>query len=399
MTLPSITTFLLGKQYIGIEHFTLNNEDKVSLLLIENKKEGLVIDKKDRVNYNGKIAEKWDVKLPFFLIINTNQVIQKEVSGIESSDEKLLHKAFPNTNWDEFYYEIWRLKSKSIIAITRKSYVNDLLKNYENQKITITGISLGVCSVADMIDYTLNEQQLLTNHQIIAIKEENQIITTGTQESALVYNINGLEIENRQLLAFSGLLRLIMNSTFNTGSIVFYSNALYDNYNQKTFFNKGIKIMVAVILVILVFNFMFFSHYYKLAQETSETLLVNKSSIEDITKIKQRIIVKEEKVKNISGKTTSQSSLIINEIANKVPSSILLTELTFNPLEKKVKTEEPIIAHEKIITISGTTIANESFTNWVEEIEKLKWIDKVLITHFGKNDANETAFSIKLTLK
>lgn len=157
--------------------------------------------------------------------------------------------------------------------------------------------------------------------------------------------------------------------------------------------------MVAVILVILVFNFMFFTHYYKLAQETSETLLVNKSSIEDVTKIKQRIIVKEEKVKNISGKTISQSSLIINEIASKVPHSILLTELTFNPLEKKVKTEEPIIAQEKIITISGTTIANESFTNWVEEIEKLKWVDKVLITHFGKNDANETAFSIKLTLK
>ncbi|WP_264536554.1 general secretion pathway protein [Flavobacterium sp. N1736] len=399
MALPSITTILLGKQYMGIEHFTLNNEDKIALLLIENKKEGLVIDKKDRVNYNGKIAEKWDVKLPFFLIINTNQVIQKEVSGNDSSDDKLLHKAFPNTNWDEFYYEIWRLKTKSIIAITRKSYVNDLMKNYENQKITIAGISLGVCPIVDTIDYTPNEDYLNTNNQIISKKEDNQIIAVSTQESAIIYNINGLEIENRQLLAFSGILRLIMNSTLNTGSIISYSETLYNDYNQKTFFNKGIRIMVGVILVILVFNFMFFTHYYKLAQETSETLLVNKSSIEDVTKIKQRIIVKEEKVKNISGKATSQSSLIINEIANKVPSSILLTELTFNPLEKKVKIEEPIIAQEKTIAISGTTIANEAFTNWVEEIEKLKWVDKVLITHFGKNDANETAFSIKLTLK
>lgn len=398
MTLPSITNFLLGKHYIGVEHFTLNTEDKIALLLVEKKKEGLVIAKKDRVNYNGKIAEKWDPKLPFFLIINTNQVIQKEVSGIEASDEKLLHKAFPNTNWEEFYFEIWRLKTKSVIAITRKSYLNEIISNYQNQKIAIAGISLGICSIAEIINYT-EETEIFTNHQVVSRQEQNQIVASSSQDSVISYNINDLQIENRQLLAFSGILRLIMNTTLNTGSIVSYSEELYDSFNQKVFFAKSLKMMIAILFVILVLNFLFFSHYYKLAQETSETLLVNKSSIEDVTKIKQRIVVKEEKVKNIVGKTVSQSSLIINEIANRVPSSILLTELTFNPLEKKIKLEEPILTQEKTITISGTTIANEAFTTWVEQIEKLNWVDKVLITHFGKNEANETAFSIKLTLK
>jgi len=398
MGLPSINSLLLGKQYIGIEHFTLNSEDKVSLLLVENKKEGLVIAKKDRVNYNGKIAEKWDSKLPFFLIVNTNQVIQKEVSGIDPSDEKLLHKAFPNTNWEEFYFEIWRLKTKSIIAITRKSYLDEMLANYVAQKISIAGISLGICSIAEIVDYT-TETEFYTNHQAVSRQEQNQIITSEALESAVIYNINDLQLENRQLLAFSGILRMIMNNTPNTGSVVSYNEELYDVYNQKVFFSKGLKVMVAVVFVILVLNFLFFSHYYKLAQETSEILLVNKSSVEDVNQLKKRIIVKEEKVKSILGKTTSQSSLMINEIARKVPSSIVLTELAFNPLEKKVKLEEPILVQERTITISGTTIANEAFTRWVEEIEKLNWVDKVLITHFGKNEANETAFSIKLTLR
>lgn len=397
MTEFSLHNFLLGKQYIGIEHFTINNEDKVALLLVEKQKEGLVISKKDRVSYNGKIAEKWDTKLPFFVVINSNQVIQKEVLGVEPSDEKLLHKSFPNTNWDEFYYEIWRLKTKSVVAIARKSYVTALLEDYQNQKITIAGISLGVCSIADIIAYT-EENSLYTNHQNIS-KEEAQIISASSLESAVTYTINDLQIENRQLLAFSGILRLILNNTLNTGSIISYSDELYDDYNQKTFFNKGIKIMVGAALGILLLNFIFFTHYYKLAQESSEILLVNKSSIEDVSKIKQRIIVKEEKVKDIDGRMTSRSSLIINEIANKVPSSILLTELTFNPLEKKIKADEAILTKDKIITISGTTIANQSFTKWVEDIEKLQYIDKVLITHFGKNEENETTFSINLTLK
>ncbi|WP_428231935.1 hypothetical protein [Flavobacterium sp.] len=397
MAILSLNTFLLGKQYIGVEHFTINNEDKVALLLVEKKKEGLVITKKDRVSYNGKIAEKWDTKLPFFLVINSNQVIQKEVLGVEPSDEKLLHKSFPNTNWDDFYYEIWRLKTKSVIAIARKSYISTLLEDYENQKISIAGISLGVCSIADIIAYT-DESELYTNHQSIS-KEETQIISASVLESAITYTINDLQIENRQLLSFSGILRLILNNTLNTGSIISYSDQLYNDYNQKTFFNKGIKIMVGIVLGILLLNFVFFTHYYKLAQESSEILLVNKSSIEDVSKIKQRIIVKEEKVKGIDGRMTSRSSLIINEITNKVPSSILLTELTFNPLEKKIKAEEQILTKDKVIAISGTTIANASFTKWVEDIEKLNWVDKVLITHFGKDENNETTFSINLTLK
>ncbi|QSW87989.1 general secretion pathway protein [Flavobacterium endoglycinae] len=393
----SLNNFLLGKQYIAVEHFTLNNEDKVALLLVEKKKEGLVISKKDRVSYTDKIADKWDIKLPFFLIINSNQVIQKEVSGIDVSDEKLLHKSFPNTNWDEFYYEIWRLKTKSVIAIARKSYINTLLENYQNQKITIAGISLGVCSIADIIEYS-DQNEFYTNHQLIS-RNENQIISQNSLETAIPYTINDLQIENRQLLAFSGILRLIVNNTANTGSILSYSEELYNEYNQKTFFNKGLKIMVGIVLGILVLNFIFFSHYYKLAQESSEILLVNKSSSEDVSKIKQRIIIKEEKVKGIDGRMTSRSSLIINEIASRVPSSILLTELVFNPLEKKIKAEEPILTKDKMIAISGTTIANQDFTKWVEDIETLKWVDKVLITHFGKNEDNETTFSINVTLK
>lgn len=127
--------------------------------------------------------------------------------------------------------------------------------------------------------------------------------------------------------------------------------------------------------------------------------MVNKSSLEDVNKIKKRIIVKEEKVKSSIGKTDSQSSLIINEIAKRIPSSIVLTELTFNPLEKKIKTDEAIVTTDKVIIIMGTTLSNNTFTHWIETIEKFKWIDKVLITHFGKNEDNETAFSIKITLK
>ncbi|WP_163396765.1 general secretion pathway protein [Flavobacterium limi] len=398
MTFLSLTSLLLGKQYIGIEHFTLNNEDKIALLLVEKKKEGLVIAKKDRVTYNQKVADKWDTKLPFFLIINTNQVIQKEVAGTETSDEKLLHKAFPNTNWEEFYVEIWRLKTRSLVAITRKTYVDEIISQYEKQKITLAGISLGICAISEITDY-VNESIIYTNHQAIAKEEEQLIISSTAQDEVINYNINDLEIQNRHLLAFSGVLRLLLNNSANSGSVTSYSKGLQDAWYQKQFFTKGLKVIIGIVLTILLLNFVFFTHYYKLAQESAETILVNQSSQEDVSKIKQRIIVKQEKVKNSLGKTDSQSSFLINEIAKEIPTSILLTELTYHPLEKKIKAEEPVLYTYKVITVMGTTLSNDDFTHWIENIERIKWIDKVLITHFGKNDLNETGFSIKITLK
>lgn len=398
MTLPSLTSLLLGKQYIGIEHFSLNNEEKRAILLVEKRKEELVIVKKDRISFSETLPEKWDKTLPFFLIVNSNQVIQKEVHGIDDSNEKLLHKGFPNTNWDEFYFEIWRLKTKSIIAISRKNYVEELLSNYQKQGISIAGISLGICSIAEISSYS-DATELFTNHQTISWNEENPIITSNTSALDSTYNINGLAIQNSHILAFAGILRVLLNGTTNTGNLINYSHDLFENYNQRSFFSKGLKIMIGALLTILLINFLVFNHYFKLAEETSENLLLSKSSLEEVIKTKQRIQAKELKVKNVVAMTASQSSLVINEITKRIPQSILLTELVYHPLEKKIKPEEPIITQDKILMLSGTTIDNTAFTHWVEAMEQLKWMNQVVITHFGKNDLNETAFSIKLILK
>jgi hypothetical protein len=398
MTLPSLTTLLLGKQYIGIEHFSLNNEEKTAILLVEKKKEELVIVQKDRISFSETFPEKWNKTLPYFLVVNTNQIIQKEVQGIDSSDEKLLHKAFPNTNWEEFYFEIWRLETKSIVAIGRKTYVEELLSNYHTQGISIAGISLGVCSISEIKGYA-KESELLTNHQTISWNRENPIIRSNVEILDSTFDINGLAVQNSHLLTFSGILRLLLNGTGNTGNLINYSHQLYENYNQGSFFSKGIKLVVGTLLIILLINFLTFSHYFKLAEETSENLLLSKSSLEEVVKTKQRILAKEQKVKNVAAMTASQSSLVINEVTKRIPQSILLTELIYHPLEKKIKTEEPIVTQEKTITLSGTTINNAAFTHWVEAMEQLLWMNQVVITRFGKNELNETEFSIKLILK
>lgn len=398
MSLPSLTSILLGKQFIGIEHFTLNNEENTSFLLAENKNDELIISKKDITTYSEIIANTWDKSLPFYIVINTNHVIQKEIAGIDSTNDKLIHKAFPNLAWDEFYYEIWRMKTKSLIAISRKNYVDEIISNYDKQGISITGLSLGVCSISEITTY-FDKNELDTNNQVISFNDENPIVTPKNTSLVVTYDINGLTIQNTHLLAFTGILRLLDNGIMTTGNLTDYNYQLYENYNQKSFFIKGIKIMIGVLMTILLINFLVFNFYYKKNQEISESLLINQSSLEETTKTKGLIKIKEEKVKNFIDLSSSKSSRIINEITSTLPFSILLTELTFNPLERKIKVDEPIVTLEKTILISGTTVDPKAFTLWIEEIEELKWINQVTIVNFGNDETNETVFSIKLTLK
>lgn len=398
MKFPSLSSILIGNQYLSIEHFSTTGEEMIAVLLIEKKKEELVILKKDKINYKGTIPEKWNKKLPFILTINTNQVIQKEVAGSDLADEKLLHKAFPNTNWEEFYFEIWRLQTKSIIAISRKTYINVLLDEYTNQGITVAGISLGICALSEIIPYT-DGDTFTTNHQTVSWNENTPILTTTTEIVVSNYTINGLIIPNSHIVAFSSLLGFVIQNSQNSGSIIQYSQKRYNNYLQQSFFLKGLKTCIGIVLVILLINFFVFSHYYHLSQETDVNLILNKSSLEEISHTKQRILSKEQKLKTVMVGTQSQSTAILNEITQSVPTSVLLNELVYQPLAKKIKPEEAIASIAKVITVSGTTVNNQDFTQWIETIEQLKWIDKVVITHFGKNESNQTEFAFKLTLR
>lgn len=398
MNLFSLKKNVIGKHYIGVEHFSFLNEEKIAILQTENKKGEVVITKKDKVTYLGFIPEKWNKKLPFFLVLNTNQVLHKEVVGVENIDEKLLFKAFPNTNLEEFYFEIWRLNNRSMVALSRKSYVDDVITVYKQQGISISGISLGACGVVEICDYFAKEE-VVTNHQVISWRDDDSMITTSALEMEETLQLNGLSINNSQILSFCGILRLINQNTQNTGSIIDCSNKLYENHIQQSFFAVGLKVMLSTLFLLLFFNFIAFSHYYSLASETSENILLHNSLDSRIASIKQRVNRKEQKVKNGLSDNFSESTIIINEIARRIPSTILLSELVYQPLEKKIKDDETIIINDKTILISGKIVENMAFTKWIESVELLKQIDNVVITHFGKNDMNETEFSVKLTLK
>lgn len=388
-----LENILFGKQYIGIEFFSINNEDKIAFLQVERKKNELVISKNEIFNKIDSLSNEKS-KSPTVLLINNIQVLQKETSGIDSNDRKLLHKAFPNLQIDDFYYEIWRKETFSIISICRKKYVDDLIITLSNL-FTITSVSLGISSINNLMSFSL-PNIITTNTQSLFLNGEDNFIQNGIHEN-INYSINGLQVPNTHLLPFSGVLKLILPNT-TTGSINDLNLRLTEDFKQRSLFEKGIKVSLIFILSLLVINFFLFTYYFDKAGEMNEKVSLNQTGIENIKKIKQRIKDKEQTLKNFSNTSASKSSLLLNELIQILPSSILLSEVIYHPLEKKIKEDEVILSEDNYVIITGSTLSNEAFTSWIEKAEKLKRVKDIMIISFGKDAENKTVFSIKISI-
>lgn len=386
---------LLGNSYIGIECFSANNEDRYAFLQVTRKKNNLEIAEKE-VFKNIEDLKSASKKLPVTLIVNNSYVLQKEIIGNDNNDKKLLHKAFPNIQLDDFYYEIWRRGTTAIIAVCRKSYIDELVHTMSDN-FRIVSISLGLCTASGIASFITEESIVTNSHELYLHTDENSIKPLISPEKP-DYDVNGLSVNSQWLMAFAGVLNCIIPTDKTSGSILELKKTLEEDFKQNSFFEKTLRFSIGLILGLLLINFLLFSHYFKKNNEMDTTLSMSKVEIEKIGSLKKQVTDKESRLESFANNTASRSSLLLNKITASVPSSILLTELVYHPLEKRIKESEPIQPQDSIIIISGKILSNQDFTNWVSEIEKLDDIEKITITSFGKEN-NNTEFSLKAETK
>jgi hypothetical protein len=387
-----LENILIGKKYYALELFSVNETEKIAMISALNTKNGLIIQESRIFERSGFKLNK--TEQPTMLIVNDKQVLHKQVNSTDRNDQKILQKAFPNLSDNKFYYEIWRLKEASIVALCRKDYIDELIISL-SPFFTIAGISLGITSISCLMQFEFPLNLTTNSYSLDFTNEDNYLSQQNHQQPTTQYNINDLDISNNQLLPFCGVLSIVAG-TNTTGTISRIHLHAKEEYLQKSFFKKALRIMLGLLLLLLLFNFILFNHYFKKAAEADVKVASGNVSLQKYVRLREAIKEKEYKVKGIVNEITAKSSLRINELVKDLPTSILLTEINYHPLEKNIKQDEPIQIQTGTILISGSTINNSDFTKWVQKLEELKWVKDVIIISFGKNEENKTLFSIKV---
>lgn len=396
MLVPTLKSLLLGKKYIAQEIFSEGDTDLTATAEVTKKHSELSIEEIGIFHEPFEHLKDISRGQAICIAINTKQVIIKEVETADPSDSKLMHLAFPNTELDSFYYEIWRLGSKSVIAIARKEYVSKIIEPYEKAKRHIVSVNLGVCSIAQL-GSLISSGEISTSRQEISLNSNkivSQKIRTATSKR---HTVNGIDIGDNFILGFSSVLGLLVENS-SRGSITALRAELTERYYQESFFSGFVKLALCFLLAVFLANFLLFSNYFEKDRLASEKIQLSDSSLKQTQELNKRISVKEKIAKDVLSSSSSKMAEAINSIVSNMPASILLSEMNLQPLENKPKADELIGFKNGIIQISGMTVNNDSVTSWIERIERLKITEKVIISGYGKNEEGETIFSLEIKL-
>jgi len=376
-----------GIHFCAVEHAT---EQNFHLLQLQKKKKELVLSKQESyTNFNDVVASIGSQK-HIFLIVNNEQILSKEIKFTHSSKERIVKTAFPNIQLQDFYFEVSQNDILSMVCICRKEVINTLLQEYTEKGISVINFSLGNLKVNTLASFT-ELAQIQTSNAVIGIENKQIIGLEKKKGLAQTYDINGLKVNKDQVLALSGIISYYSGKEFLSDDE--FQNSLLTAYQQKRIFTLGIRSALGILFFTLLVNFLLFTSYRDSVATLTSELALNETYKKQLISLKELVSKKEKLVESIHSASNSKVIWYVNEITKSVPTSLSLNEIKYQPLTRPTREEKQIELRENEILVKGISKDDTDFTNWISELEKQPWIDKVSFLNYGSRKTKQTFFN------
>tara|TARA_R110002096_G_scaffold81625_3_gene190220 strand:+ start:11224 stop:12432 length:1209 start_codon:yes stop_codon:yes gene_type:complete len=395
--LEHLKTYLeYGNRFCGIEHTSQNGKEVYFVTLLKKNKSALDIENIYEELPFKKTISKLPKKQHVCLIINNDNVLTKQIESSEADTLKVVHKVFPNINLDDFYYEIVKQQKNQFVSICRKTYIDELLNGYNQHGFSIVNITFGNTIISSISNFFKTEKIATSNASVYF---ENKVIKTIEKTegiNTINYNVNGLEITNKSMLSCAGALNPLLSNFKPITNFDDLKTSLNNDYKQSRFYNVFLKLGLILILAILSINFFVFNHYFNEVKTMQQTSQINQTTKLKIIELNESVSKSQKMVEDMLKGNSSKSSFYINTIVQSLPNSILLSELNYQPVLKRIKAEQPINVDSNSILLSGESNNSDMFSKWLTDLENIKWINKVEILSYEDFSKSSSKFSLKL---
>jgi len=391
------TYLIYGNRFCGIEHTYKKNDSSITVSVLKRSKKELNLETSCHVNSIKEVSEKLKKNQHATLAINDENVLSKRIESEQKEDSKLVYKAFPNINLDDFYFEIISEVTIHFISICRKDYVDSLISNYSEKKINIISLSLGNSLVSNLKPF-LGSKPFLTSNATITLENGTMFDIKNTDVENEIYLINGLKISNQEILSFSGALHTILKNEITIKNYTDRNEDLLKDFKHIQFFNQFLKFAGLLILGVLLINFFVFNHYFNEVNALKQVSEINASTRDKIVQLYASVSKRQKMVDDLLKSNGSKTSFYVNEIIHSLPETLLISELHFQPLEKRIKEDKPIELNENVIAIAGSSNNSSLFSTWIGQLEQMKWIEKIDILDYGSPTSSIADFEIKIVL-
>lgn len=391
-----IKNYFTNPSYIGIEIVDYFNEESVhNFIELKNENNELILSEAHSDLSFDELIELIPKRSQVALVVNQNFVLTKSIPG-KQEEVHAINTAFPNTDLNAFYYEVYRSDTSTFVSICRKNKIDQIISQFSKHQIAVTSLSFGNPLAAVLKD--INQTGIIhTSNARVQISEDDFSFVKEEISDSKSYLFEGLEIKSSNVLSFCAALNLFFQnfeSKNNFEAIINTQASYYKSINFNYYFPR---LSLAIIFIVLLINTIVFLNY----SEKVEPLLVYDSSIEnrltELDKLKSEVKNIEMSANKISSQNIDETIYYVNQILKSLPQEIILSELNYQPVSKSIKEGEDLILAEDLLSLKGETNSNKSLSNWLLELEDYDWVEDIVITDF-KNDSSEGQFEIDLKI-
>ena len=386
-----------GSTHFGIEVNEVDGKERFSLLKLVHRNKELENILEMTTDSLDTIILHLDKNVPVFLTLNTANVLKKMVDQVHNpKSAKLVLDAFPNLQLEDFYYQILTGDTKQLVSLAKKEYVQSYVEKVQTMGIPVFSIALGTSTIHTISGFL--DKPILGPNYILEFQKGTLVdFALTVPEKTGKYVLNGLTVSSDHLLSFSHILGHVI-AAVTSSNLQKINKAHSDAFKNKRLFDFGLKTSICFFLVLLLSNFLFFTHFSKKNTEIKSALASNEQQGHSIQQLKARILEKEERLQVLDHSKNARVSLYLDEIGQKLPHSILLSRIEYQPLVTPVTANKSINTKKEIISISGVSEDKQEFTTWTDHFERQEWIERVEIVTYEYLSNASVTFTINIAL-
>lgn len=368
--------------------------DIYNLLTIKKKANKISIVAKQTFETLEELSQSADKKLPLLIVVEGKGVLNKEIDFNNEADITWQR----NIDYNAIYFTDLKGLKSNFISFCRKNIVEETISKFQKKGFQVIDVYIG-SFLSALLNNVLKKEVLFSSDLRLEFENEKLLgFSKQTEEIKTInYQIGEESVSNTFLPLYGAIIHFFVkpkevskttNPTLSSEELIY----------KKAFGFFGVVILAGFLTSLLISYFLIQYYGTKNSELNLQTVYSNQSYqlILDLEaqKEKKLNILKESGV--LSSKFLSYYGY---EIIKSIPSNVSLNELNIIPLKEEYKENKKAFFETKTIIIKGETFQEGSFNNWLEDLKKMKWLQRFEIISLKKDKKNKSIFEIKITLK
>ncbi len=326
---------------------------------------------------------------PIHLHILGMGVLSRKIESRNTFQQDLIMNGNPN----EFLFTTFDDGNNMAVSFCRKSLIEDQLKQIEEEKWHLYGISCGYSPICGILDdesistdfaISIENDQLITFKRAEEIKDKVFFRNEHWTNESLVANAIALQFgkDEEKWIVFGE----------DEGDS---KRENYKQFNQFKILGLGI---VGVILLSLLINYFYHNSLNNDVAQLEMNLSVHNENLSLLERLSQEKTRKEQLIASAGVNSSSFLSYYLDKVAESIPKSITLSDMTIFPIEGKLKDKQKVEVNQKRIWIAGITPENVVMDDWIEKMDRFEWVESVELLNYLKSSEQSAEFEIEINL-